>query len=271
MIVWQSLPYRVPASTLGDLERVTLELLSRRWSAPPKFGALCEQDSLDFLHKIKFRQTSMRPGTSGTTVFRILTPPYVSSYQTSPILIPPFSSLQSIDSRATTCSPCFCGRRQFLRLFVVCITGRCVRYVLESTEFLPRKSILRHLQGRGYVPGLDNSPGYVPKLSVGVLIASIDMSDCCPTRCGSRRDRMFTPCVARSEKIRLAIASRGESWNRGTQYNKRMHFSCATDLATTAGCVTTERRDLLPRRSLLPLPKNLQPAVRSLVWIRDTR
>jgi hypothetical protein len=130
MVVWQSLPYRVPASTLGDLERVTLELLSRRWSAPPKFGALCEQDSLDFLHKIKFRQTSMRPGTSGTTVFRILTPPYVSSYQTSPILIPPFSSLQSIDSRATTCSPCFCGRRQFLRLVVVCITGR-VRYVLD--------------------------------------------------------------------------------------------------------------------------------------------
>jgi hypothetical protein len=111
-------------STMENAERVTLKLLSRRPSALLRFETLCERGLLYDPHKPKLRwicnqaRAEQPPSESPSS-------PYVSirSAPHLPFLIIPHSSLQSIDSCPTTCSPSFYRGRYFLKLFIVYIMG----------------------------------------------------------------------------------------------------------------------------------------------------
>ena len=124
-VVWQSLDYDELVSTTGDVERVTLELLSRRPSALLRFEPLCERGSIYKIHIPRLRrvcdqaQAEQPPSESPSS-------PYVSIRPAPhlPFLIPPNSSLQSIDSSPTTHPPSFCRRRYFLKLSIVYVVGR---------------------------------------------------------------------------------------------------------------------------------------------------
>ena len=124
VVVWQSLPLPALTPLMEDVERVTLKLLSRRPSALLRFETLCKRGSLYRSHRSKIRricdqaQSAQPPSESPQ-------PPYVSirSAPHLPFLIVPYSSLQSIDSRPTTCSPSFRRRRYFLKLSIVYIMG----------------------------------------------------------------------------------------------------------------------------------------------------
>jgi hypothetical protein len=56
VVVWLSLSQFPPASTMEDIERVTLGLLLRRPSVSPRFEALCEGGSLYPSHRDKLQQ-----------------------------------------------------------------------------------------------------------------------------------------------------------------------------------------------------------------------
>jgi hypothetical protein len=124
VVVWQSIPSPTPTPLTEDVEWVTLKLLLRRPSALLRFGTLCERGSLYGSHKYKLRricdqaQAEQPPSESPSS-------PYVSIRPVPhlPFLIAPYSSLQSIDSSPTTCSPSFCRRRYFLKLSIVYVMG----------------------------------------------------------------------------------------------------------------------------------------------------
>jgi hypothetical protein len=124
VVVWQSIPSSTPTPLMEDVERVTLKLLSRRPSALLRFETLCKRGFLFDSHKSKLRricdqaQAEQPPSESPSS-------PYVSIRPAPhlPFLIVPYSSLQSIDSSPTTCSPSFCRRRYFLKLSIVYVMG----------------------------------------------------------------------------------------------------------------------------------------------------
>jgi hypothetical protein len=128
MVIWQSLSHSTPAPRMEDVERVTLKLLLQRPSTLLRFETLYERGSLVASHKTKLQQMCDRARAERLS-FGSPPPRYVSvrPAQHLHVLIPPFYLLQSIDSRSITCLPSFCGRRHFLRLFVVqCIESQDV-------------------------------------------------------------------------------------------------------------------------------------------------
>jgi hypothetical protein len=111
-------------SMTEDVERVTLELLLQRPSALLRFETLCKEGRLNNLGKLQLRwicdqaQAEQPPSKSPSSLYvSICSAPHL------PFLIPPYSSLQSIDSCPTTCSPSFCKRRYFLKLSIIYVMG----------------------------------------------------------------------------------------------------------------------------------------------------
>jgi hypothetical protein len=56
VVVWLSLSGSAPEPVMEDVKRVTLNLFSRRPSAPPRFEALCERGSLYPSHGVELRR-----------------------------------------------------------------------------------------------------------------------------------------------------------------------------------------------------------------------
>jgi hypothetical protein len=138
LVVWQSLPQFTSAATVGA-GPVTRKLLLQRPSTLQRFKDLCERGSLYYSRRAQLKQVCDRAQTEQPPS-EFAPPPYVSlrPAQHLSILIPPFSSLQSIDSCPVARSPSFYGGRHLLKLFVVYMSqadargsGRCMRFLLE--------------------------------------------------------------------------------------------------------------------------------------------
>ena len=116
-IVWLSAPWDY---LMKDVKQVTLNLFLRRPSALARFENLRLYARYeDKLQKICDRaRAEQLPSESSP-------PLYVSVHPAPhlPVLTPPFSLPQSITSRPTTCSPFFCRRRHFLKLFIIYVMG----------------------------------------------------------------------------------------------------------------------------------------------------
>jgi hypothetical protein len=126
VVVWQSLLESTPTPMMEDVERVTLELLRRHSSAPPRFETLREGGDLYGSQRTKLQRICDQARAEQLSS-ESPPSPYVSVRPAPPlpVLILPYSSLQSIDSRPTTCSPSFCGRRYFLNLPIVYVMSWC--------------------------------------------------------------------------------------------------------------------------------------------------
>ena len=110
-VVWQSLPYSTPTPMMEEVEQVSLKLLLQQPPALLRFETLCVQGSLYDSHKTKLQaicdqaQMEQLPLESPPSLYVFVHPTLYL-----PNLIPPYSSLQSIDPYPTNCSPSFYGR-----------------------------------------------------------------------------------------------------------------------------------------------------------------
>ena len=115
VIVWQSLPIWKP-TPMGDIEQVTLKLLTRRASALPRYKALC-QYGVSFSRVPELQHICDQAQAEQSR--------YVSAYSARylSVLTLVVPSPQSTDSRPIARSTSLCRRRHFLKVFIVFIVG----------------------------------------------------------------------------------------------------------------------------------------------------
>jgi hypothetical protein len=133
VVVWKSLPRYTPRSTMESIEQVTLKLLLQRASASPRFKYLPGDNLFNISPTRAKIQQICDQRQAEQLPLESLPLPYVPIRPTKhlSILMSLFCLLQSIDSPPATRSPSFCGRRHFLKSFIVYTQRRLMCRRLE--------------------------------------------------------------------------------------------------------------------------------------------